>query len=218
MKKILTVLSASLTLFTGQAFADGYLQGQLGYSKMNSSTFSGSESDAYGSASGNLDFGNEFLYGLEVGITNFEKHNVLRIGVSWLSLGGDLDAAHVEVTGGDLIDAGSYSLTPAEADDAGMDYGFDMNLYSVNFYYDFPVESAFRPYFGLGIGIADIDKAADQETANRVIVGGNYSLDDKLQLGIKYDYIKMKKISGNDGGSFNHGKVHAVSATLNYKF
>ena len=93
-----------------------------------------------------------------------------------------------------------------------------MRIFSINGYYDFDFGSAFTPYLGVGIGLADIENAKDIEFALNLSVGVNYAITQRAYLGVKGEY---HRISGpTDKMGFDYDTIQAFSGlvTVGYRF
>lgn len=216
MKKL---LAASLFILPLAVQAQGYIEGQVGYTfidDVDTKTYSSVET---GSVQGSLDYDSAVAYGLEIGMKNFEAHNVLRMGLAWNRVSADLDKASIDISGGTLIDPISGSASSSELKSEGLNFDNDVNVYTANFYYDIPLNSsAFTPYLGFGIGMADIDNAKSNELALIGIVGGRYEISDGKYLGMKYQYIDVADFEDELGIEYDGVGAHMISATLGMDF
>jgi OOP family OmpA-OmpF porin len=187
--------------------ASGYIEGQVGYASIDdvdTKTFTSIET---GSVSGSLDYDPVIGYGFEIGIRDFEQYNVLRVGLAWNRFKAELDSVSIDATGGTEI--GPIS---------GLDFDSDVDVYSANFYYDFPVEMAFKPYLGFGIGVADIENAEDKEIALIGLIGGQYEISESVNLGIKYQYINIDSFEDKLGIEYDDASASMISVTLGVNF
>lgn len=207
MKKALIATALCACTLSTSAFAvEYYAQGQLGVAKVEDLT---TES---GPILAQIKYDDDILFGLEGGISGFEQHNVLRLGLSWQTFDMGVSRA--------LIDDG---INPpvvgneAELEQAGYDLENRLDMYSVKLYYDFPVNMTLKPYIGVGLGIADVEDA-DQETAYIFNLGGRYPINDQVNVGLKYEYVNVKDLTADNGTAFNGITQHSFSATIDYRF
>jgi len=217
MKKILLATGLFILPLAVQA-ASGYIEGQVGYASIDdvdTETFTSVET---GTVSGSLDYDSSIGYGLEIGIREFEQYNVLRVGLAWNRMKADLDSASINVTGGTVIDAISGTASASDLATVGLNFDNDIDVYSANFYYDIPVKMAFKPYLGIGIGVADSDNVEDNELALIGLVGGQYAISDDVNLGIKYQYIDVDSFTDTLGIEYKDTSTHMISATLGFNF
>jgi len=99
------------------AFAvGGYIEGNVGYTFVGNADLKGSATTVETGtlSNGELNFDDGVGYGLEIGIRNFESHNVLRLGLAWNRFDADLDELKFDASGGTLLPAGGYSLSSGE--------------------------------------------------------------------------------------------------------
>ena len=198
--------------------ASGYIEGQVGYASIHdvdTKTFTSIET---GSVSGSLDYDPVIGYGFEIGIRDFEQYNDLRVGLAWNRFKAELDSASIDVTGGTEVGAISGSASASDLASVGLDFDNDINVYSANFYYDFPVEMAFKPYLGFGIGVADIENAEDKEIAVIGLIGGQYEISEGVNLGIKYQYINIDSFEDELGIEYDDASASMISVTLGVNF
>ena len=217
MKKSLLTASLFILPLAAQA-AGGYIEGQVGYGyidDVDTKTYSSIET---GSVKASLDYDPDVAFGLEIGIRDFESQNVFRLGLAWNRLKADLDKASVKISGGTVIGPVSGKASSSELKAAGLDFDNDVDVYTVNAYYDFPVKMAFKPYLGLGVGVADIDNAKDTERAIIGIIGGRYEISDGVNLGIKYQYIDVDNFKDDLGIKYDGASAQMISATLGMDF
>jgi len=213
MKKTLLASILFALPIVAQA-AGGYIEGQVGYTHIrdvDTETFTTVET---GSVSGSLEYDSTIGYGLEIGIREFENNNVLRIGLAWTRFEAELDSASINVTGGTELGPISGAASASDLESIGINLDSDVDVYSANIYYDFPVPMAFKPYVGLGVGVADIDNAQDTELALIGLIGGQYEISESVNLGIKYQYIDIDNFEYR----LKNVGVSIISATLGVNF
>lgn len=217
MKKTL-LASILLALPIAAQAAGGYIEGQVGYTfiqDVDTKTFTSEETGTIGLS---LDYDSAIGYGFEVGIKEFEQYNVLRVGLAWTRFKAELDTASAFVTGGTVIDPISGTASASELAAVGLDFDSDVDVFSVNFYYDIPVKMAFKPYFGFGLGVADLDHAQDKELAIIGLIGGQYAISENVNLGIKYQYIDVDSFEDELGLEYDDVGASMISATLGVNF
>ena len=88
----------------------------------------------------------------------------------------------------------------------------------VNAYYDIKNSSAFTPFVGLGIGMADVQNAKDNEFAWSASVGGKYNIDKNMYLGLKGSYTSVNGITDKIGIEYKDMDAYSVHALLGYQF
>lgn len=212
------LLATGLLILPLALQAQGYMEGQIGYTfidDIDTETFSSVET---GTVQGSLEYDSAVGYGLEIGIKNFESYNILRMGLAWNRFSADLDKASIDISGGTLIGPISGSASSSELKSAGLNLDNDVNVYTANFYYDIPLKSGFTPYLGFGIGVADIDNAKNNELALIGMIGGRYEISDDTYLGVKYQYIDVDDFEDESGIEFDGAGAHMISATLGIDF
>ena len=185
--------------------ASGYIEGQVGYVSIDDVDTKKYTSIEAGSVSASLDYDPVIGYGFEIGIRDFEQYNVLRVGLAWNRFKAELDSVSIDATGG-------TEFVPISGLDSEVD------VYSANFYYDFPVEMAFKPYLGFGIGVADIEDAEDKEMAVIGLIGGQYEISEGVNLGIKYQYINIDSFEDELGTEYDDASASMISVTLGVNF
>ena len=85
-------------------------------------------------------------------------------------------------------------------------------------YYEFEITDKFKPYVGVGYGLADIDNAKDDEGTLVWSVGGRYDMTDKVSLGLKYQRFEIDGPTDKLGIDYKDMDVDNVSITLGYNF
>ena len=166
MRKILLLLA----LISSSALAADlkpYIEGQLGWSNLNdvdTKAYSGSIDDVtVTQATAKIKYDNSVSGGFEIGANHVGIEN-LRIGVSFNRMKFDME----KVTGSLALSTSSASLeTTGDITEAVRSLGVDLDnsvkLYMANAYYDIKNASAFTPFIGFGVGMADIKNAKDNE-------------------------------------------------------
>jgi opacity protein-like surface antigen len=215
--------SAAILLFVMPlpAFAvGGYIEGNLGYTFVSDADLKGSAAtvEAGTLSNGELKYDDGVGYGLEIGIRNFESHNVLRLGLAWNRFDADLDELEFDASGGTVLPAGRYSLSSGELESVGLDFDNTVDVYTVNIYYDIPTSEKFTFFVGGGIGIADVENAKDEEFAFKLALGGRYQLGENAYLGLRYDYIGIDDLEDDSGDKYENVSANVVSATLGFNF
>lgn len=196
--------------------ADFYVEGQVGHSSINDIMFHGNTFET-GELDVVFELENSFAYGVEVGIKNFEKHNVLRVSLAWSKLDTEIKNAFGDLQGGTLYPAGPFN--DAEVLPFGLDFtvlNSGADIYSANIYYDFPTQWKFRPYLGIGLGFAELE---NYESGILLSLGGEYAINDHFSWGLKYQHSKFS--IGDDADlNWQYGslKANVISGTLSYKF
>lgn len=208
------------SLSTAASASEFYLAGQVGLAKVNDVNTDTFTDPTYGAISGSVRYDKDALFGLEIGLSDFEAADVLRLGLSWQSLDAGIDSARLNVTGSTdpQVPDGSYYASSSQLEALGVDFDSGLSLLAVNLCYDFPTNIKFKPYVAIGTGLADVNFAADGETAYLLSVGARYAINEQSNWGFKYQYVNAKSFTDDAGFDYNHFKVHAISATLDFSF
>jgi opacity protein-like surface antigen len=221
MRKILILLA----LISSSAFAADlkpYIEGQLGWSNLNDVDTKATNlpiSDAAtASATAKIKYDNSVSGGFEIGANHVGIEN-LRIGVSFNRMKFDME----KVTGSLALSTSSASLeTTGDITEAVRSLGVDLDnsvkLYMANAYYDIKNASAFTPFIGFGVGMADIKNAKDNEFAWSASVGGKYNIDKNMYLGLKGSYTSVNGITDKIGLEYKDMDAYSAHALLGYQF
>jgi len=133
----------------------------------------------------------------------------------------------VNSAGGAFRIEGEYSHTKNDLDEGralgvSVPLGGDVsqNMFMVNVIYDFWAEDSFTPYFGLGIGVADVEMDATvagtrirsdgTDVAYRGMVGATQELTDELEIDLGFRFTSVDTNQTIDNS--------AVVGQLRYKF
>jgi opacity protein-like surface antigen len=221
MRKILILLA----LISSSAFAADlkpYIEGQLGWSNLNDVDTKATNlpiSDAVtASATAKIKYDNSVSGGFEIGANHVGIEN-LRIGVSFNRMKFDME----KVTGSLALSTSSASLeTTGDITEAVRSLGVNLDnsvkLYMANAYYDIKNASAFTPFIGFGVGMADIKNAKDNEFAWSASVGGKYNIDKNMYLGLKGSYTSVNGITDKIGLEYKDMDAYSAHALLGYQF
>jgi opacity protein-like surface antigen len=221
MRKILILLA----LISSSAFAADlkpYIEGQLGWSNLNDVDTKATNlpiSDAAtASATAKIKYDNSVSGGFEIGANHVGIEN-LRIGVSFNRMKFDME----KVKGSLALSTSSASLeTTGDITEAVRSLGVDLDnsvkLYMANAYYDIKNASAFTPFIGFGVGMADIKNAKDNEFAWSASVGGKYNIDKNMYLGLKGSYTSVNGITDKIGLEYKDMDAYSAHALLGYQF
>jgi opacity protein-like surface antigen len=221
MRKILILLA----LISSSAFAADlkpYIEGQLGWSNLNDVDTKATNlpiSDAVtASATAKIKYDNSVSGGFEIGANHVGIEN-LRIGVSFNRMKFDME----KVTGSLALSTSSASLeTTGDITEAVRSLGVDLDnsvkLYMANAYYDIKNASAFTPFIGFGVGMADVQNAKDNEFAWSASVGGKYNIDKNMYLGLKGSYTSVNGITDKIGLEYKDMDAYSAHALLGYQF
>jgi opacity protein-like surface antigen len=221
MRKILILLA----LISSSVFAADlkpYIEGQLGWSNLNdldTKAYSGSIDDVtVTQATAKIKYDNSVSGGFEIGANHVGIEN-LRIGVSFNRMKFDMD----KVTGSI---SGTHGVEPFDATgditenvrSLGVNLDNSVKLYMANVYYDIKNASAFTPFIGFGVGMADIKNAKDNEFAWSASVGGKYNIDKNMYLGLKGSYTSVNGITDKIGLEYKDMDAYSAHALLGYQF
>lgn len=221
MRKILLLLA----LISSSALAaelKPYLEGQLGFASLDDvdTKLSGAIGGGTATASAKIKYDHSVSGGFEIGANNVGIEN-LRIGVSYSRMKFDMDKVAGSLTVTDVSEDinGSYTgdITP-QVKSLGISLDNSVNLYMANAYYDIKNASAFTPFVGLGMGMADIKHAKDNEFAWSASVGGKYNIDKNMYLGLKGSYTSVNGITDKIGLEYKDMDAYSAHALLGYQF
>lgn len=202
MKKLLVVLALGAISSVSICAAAGktYVEGHVGYAKLkdvDTESFSGSVGGGTATLSARGDFDNSFAGGVEIGVGNIGDSN-FRLGASYTRMDFDMEKVTGTLTtsGVSGVANGTYSADITRyIRDAGISLDNRVNLYMANAYYDFKNESSFTPFVGVGMGMADVQNAKDNEFAYQGVIGGKFDIDKNMYLGLKGIYTKVNGIT-----------------------
>jgi len=222
MKKILLV-SALLAASAAASAADlkPYVEGQIGYYDLDSvktETWTGSQ-DINGStltsASAKIKYDNAWGGGLEVGLRDVGVEN-LRLAASYQRASFDMK----KVTGSATVDGTNYTedITSVIKNDLGLNLDNYVNLYMLNAYYDFKNSSAFTPFVGVGVGIADVKNAKDNEFAYSLSAGGKYYFDKNIYVGVKATHTSVNGPTDKLDIEYKDIDMYSGHALIGYEF
>jgi len=205
--------------------AEVYIEGQVGTTvikDVDTETYSGTSGGiTYTNVGGSIDFDRAFTAGAEIGVGSFGVEN-MRLGLSVKHLKAKLNAVTVSgtATDGTTTLTGPATFSRADLDTIGAGSAFDntVRIFSVNGYYDFKNDSAFTPYLGAGIGLADIENAKDKEFALNLSAGVNYAITEKAYLGVRADYHRIEGPTDEIGLDYDTIEAYSVMATVGYRF
>ena len=224
MKKFL-IAAMVAAISSGALAADlkPYIEGQLGITSLDdvdTKAYSGSFGGGTASASAKIEYDNSVSGGFEIGANNVGIEN-LRIGASYNRMNFDMEKVTGSITAAGIsgITDGTYTgdIT-SYVRSAGVPLDNSVNLYMANAYYDIKNASAFTPFVGLGIGMADAQNAKDNEFAWSASVGGKYSIDKNMYLGLKGSYTSVNGITDKIGLEYKDMDAYSAHALLGYQF
>ena len=223
MRKILLLL-ALISSSVLAADLKPYLEGQFGLSYLDDVDIKPytSVDDGLGtvSASAKIKYDHSVSGGFEIGANNVGIEN-LRIGVSYSRMKFDMDKVAGSLTVTDVSSDinGNYTgdITP-QVKSLGISLDNSVNLYMANAYYDIKNASAFTPFIGFGVGMADIKNAKDNEFAWSASVGGKYNIDKNMYLGLKGSYTSVNGITDKIGLEYKDMDAYSAHALLGYQF
>ena len=223
MRKILLLL-ALISSSVLAADLKPYLEGQFGLSYLDDVDIKPytSVDDGLGtvSASAKIKYDHSVSGGFEFGANSVVIEN-LRIGVSFNRMKFDMDKVTGTLTVATVIEEinGTYTgdIT-SRVNSFGISLDNSVNLYMANAYYDIKNSSAFTPFVGLGMGMADIKHAKDNEFAWSASVGGKYNIDKNIYLGLKGSYTSVNGITDKQGIQYKDMDAYSAYALLGYQF
>ena len=216
MKKLLIATSlATLPLLAHQAYAvDVYVEAQAGYARLGDIRTENIVIDSEETIRLTGKYENDFIYGLELGLTAFESYDVLRIGLGWQRMSAELDKLLIQSN-----TRGAGSITADELETAvGISMDNDIDLFSANIYYDFPTRSRFKPYLGLGAGLIDLEGADGKESGWIYSIGARYLFSETIHAGFKYQHIDFGNFRDDFGVRYNGIDANIFSLTFGLSF
>lgn len=221
MRKILLLLA----LISSSALAADlklYIEGQLGRSSLKDADikpFSGSIGDVtVTQATAKIEYDHSVSGGFEIGANNVGIEN-LRIGASYNRMKFDMDKVTGSISGTRGESALNVTGDITEVvKDLNVALDNSVNLYMANAYYDIKNASAFTPFVGLGMGMANIQNAKDNEFAWSASVGGKYNIDKNMYLGLKGSYTSVDGMTDKIGLEYKDMDAYSAHALLGYQF
>ena len=211
------------TLFaTSSAFAvTPYVEGQLSYMRIDdveSKNIYYDQNAVFVDGKIETEYDNSIGYGVELGLTDIGVKG-LRVGLSYTRAKFDLDSlkGSGEVGFNGDVYTGSVSYSASEV----KPYGFGDNtakLYMANLYYDFDLTDQFKPFVGIGAGVADMDNIKDNEFAASASVGAKYYFDKKMYLGAKANYTNINGPKDDIGIKYDDIDLYSATVMLGYEF
>jgi len=200
-----------------------YIEGQLGAAwikDVDSNTISGTASGiTFTNVGLTIDYDTALAFGVEAG-GSIPGADHFRVGISFKQLDAKLNSATLRgsVTDGTTTLTGPATFSRADLDTVGISADNKALLYSVNMYYDFKNDSAFTPYLGAGIGIADIKNAKDIELALNLSAGVNYDIMEQVYIGVRGDYNLISGPEDELGIKYDDIQALSILATIGFKF
>ena len=222
MRKILLLLA----LISSSALAaelKPYLEGQLGFASLDdvdTKPYTASVGEGTATASAKIKYDHSVSGGFEIGANNVGIEN-LRIGVSYNRMKFDMDKVTGSITTTGVTGFEDGTLTgdiTSTVRSGGISLDNSVNLYMANAYYDIKNASAFTPFVGLGMGMANIQNAKDNEFAWSASVGGKYNIDKNMYLGLKGSYTSVNGITDKIGLEYKDMDAYSAHALLGYQF
>lgn len=233
MKKLIAITAALATLAvsaTAEALTP-YVEGQLGIARLddvNPNPYS--EILGYDVYNGNLlsitkttirdkrEYDSSATFGAEFGFKDVIVPN-LRIGASISTMKFDLKSVQIDA----VITLGSFGVIDtltgtSNKDSVGSLFYNRVNLYMLNAYYDFKTSTAFTPFVGFGIGLADIKNAKDNEFAYSVNAGAKYNIDKNVYVGAKGAYTRVNGPTDQLGIKYQDIDVYSANLSIGYEF
>jgi opacity protein-like surface antigen len=224
MKKLL-IAAVVAAISSGALAADlkPYIEGQLGWSNLDDVDTQATSVPVGGgtvTASAKIEYDNSVSGGFEIGANNVGIEN-LRIGASYNRMKFDMEKVTGTATGvgvSGLTDGTVTDDITSYVRDAGVSLDNSVKLYMANAYYDIKNSSAFTPFVGLGIGMADVQNAKDNEFAWSASLGGKYNIDKNMYLGLKGSYTSVNGITDKIGIEYKDMDAYSAHALLGYQF
>ena len=225
MKKIITILFAIFFVPSiSFAMPKYYIEGQINYNQVDNvdtNTYSGSSGGfTFTNLKGTLDYDSDIGYGFEFGASGLFDNDNLRLGLSYVKNEIELKKA----TGSGTVSDGSTTVNFAVSADRsdlnsiGLSFDNDVDVYSLNAYYDFNAVNGFRPFLGAGIGQADIQNAKDKELAMSLYAGGRYSINENTYVGVKGTYMRVDGPEDKLGIKYDDITMYGITLSVGYQF
>ena len=225
MKKIITIL---FTIFfvpsISFAVPKYYIEGQINYNQVDdvdTNTYSGSSGGfTFTNLKGTLDYDSDIGYGFEFGASGLFDNDNLRLGLSYVKN----EIEFKKGTGSGTVSDGSTTVNFAlngdrsAANSIGLNLDNNVDVYSLNGYYDFNTVKGFRPFLGVGLGQADIQNAKDKELAMSFYAGGRFSINENAYVGIKGTYTRVDGPEDHLGFKYDDITAHAITLSVGYQF
>jgi opacity protein-like surface antigen len=225
-RNLITVAFAGV-LFSTTAMAQDvqlkpYVEGQISHVMIddNDGSISASAGGFNAAATGVFQYDDATAFGVEVGLASIGGAG-FRAGLSYTTFDAELEAvdgsAAVSFNGTVLL-AAAGRVTADQLRAAGADIGEEVKVFSVNTYYDFDLGSNFKPYLGLGVGMADIENMKDNELALSGYAGVNYAVTENLYAGLRASIHHVEESEDELGIKYDDFRTYAVGAVIGYKF
>ena len=162
-------------------------------------------------------------FGAEVGLAGIGGTG-FRAGLGYTTFDAELEAVSfaangtLAINGVVLTGAASGRVTGETLRNAGADIGEKVRAYSINSYYDFDLDSSFKPYLGVGFGMADIENMKDKELMLSGYAGVNYAFTENLYAGLRASIHHVQGPEDELGIKYDDLRTYAVGAVVGYKF
>jgi opacity protein-like surface antigen len=200
-----------------------YVEGSLGQasvSDVKTESYSGTtEGLIITNLQATVDYDSPTYLGFEIGVLK-PISLPIRVGFGFTSFKLKLDSATItgSVGDGDTSTTFTGTATRSRVLGAGLDFDNRVKIYSLNAYYDFETNSAFKPYIGVGLGMTDIENAKDNEFTSSVHLGLNYDIDKNVYLGAKYSRYFVSGPQDGLGIKYKDVDAQAFGLTVGYRF
>jgi len=217
VNRVILLLFLCMFSLSAQAL-EGYVEALLGsvdVEGVETGTYTSTET---GTMSGALKYGSTLGLGLEVGLRNFEEHNVLRASLSWHFAGAELDSASITTNGGSELASGSYVVSSAELKSVGLNFDNDIHVVLANLYYELPIGMDLFPYVGLGLGVADVENADGTSAAGAVSLGLRIERPDETYWALRYQRFAIGSITDKLGITYGDIGFDIITVTVGMNF
>jgi len=223
MTKLLSAAAIAALIISSPAIAqEPYVEGQISHMMIddNDGSISASAGGFSAAATGVFHYDDATAFGVEVGLASIGGTG-FRAGVSYTMFDAELEA--VDGSGavsynGTVLLAAAGRVTADQIRNAGVEIGEKVRAYSINGYYDVDLGSAFKPYLGLGIGIADIENMEDNELLLSGFAGVNYAFTENFYAGLRASIHNVAGPTDKFGIKYDDFRTYAVGAVIGYKF
>ena len=170
---------------------------------------------------GTLEFDNDTGLGFEIGLKSISESN-FRLGYQYskFDLKFDKGSGAGTITDGSNTVNFSVSATKSQLEAIGIDFDNDVSLHMVNGYYDFNgYWETFVPFVGVGLGIASIENAQDDESAYSFILGfKKYISENNIYIGYQSSFITIDGPEDKLELEYDDINVHIASIQVGFEF
>ena len=223
LKKLLYVPFLYALLISNSFSADAYIEGHVGTAFIDdvSATLLPRDTGFNQNIGVESEYDDALSLGGEFGFTSVVPNSNIRVGFGVTTFEAELETLTASTSGttfnGTTI-SGSLTFTRAQLLSVGADLDTDVRIFGVNTYYDLATNADFVPYVGLGLGLADIEDAEDNEFAASFMIGGRYMITDNAYIGAKGAYHYVLGITDEAGIEYDDITAWTINVVLGIEF